>query len=85
MTIDVLLLAALSLMIIFLILQNRRRRKEVEIMQNSLEVGATVTLHAGIVGKVVAINNDQVDIQSGKSTFTVLRGAIGKVQAAGEK
>lgn len=83
---DFLLLAALALMIIFLVMQNKRRRKEVELMQSSIEVGADVTLHAGIKGKVTAINGDELEIESGKSTkLRVLKGAVGKVNAAGEK
>lgn len=82
---QVILLAALGLMIFILFSQNRRRRKEVERVQSSIAVGAQVVLHAGIVGKVIAINGDEVEIESGKSRFTVLRGAVGKVQAAGEK
>ena len=85
MTLDILLFGALTLMIIFLIMQNRRRRKEMEVMQSSLSIGSAVTMHAGIVGKVVAINGDEVEIESGKSRFVILRGAIGKVQPAGEK
>jgi len=49
-------LAVLALMIIFLIMQNRRRKKDVEAMQNTLEVGAQVILHAGIKGKVLAVS-----------------------------
>ena len=83
---DVLLLAALTLMIVFLIMQNRRRRKEVDLMQNSLTVGSEVVLHAGIKGKILSIDGDSFEIESGKGTkLLVLRGAIGKVTAAGEK
>lgn len=82
---DFLLLAVLGLMILFLIMQNRRRRREAELLQSSIAVGSEVVLHAGIVGKVVAVSENHIDIESGKSRFTVLRGAVGKVNAAGEK
>lgn len=86
MSFDVLLLAALTLMIVFLIMQNRRRRKEVELMQNSLAVGSEVILHAGIKGRVLSITDDSVEIESGKGTkLIVMRGAVGKVVASGEK
>jgi preprotein translocase subunit YajC len=54
-------------------------------MQGSLAVGAEVILHAGIKGKVTAINNDEVEIDSAGSKLVVLRGAVGKVLPAGEK
>ena len=82
---DFLLLAVLALMIIFLVMQNRRRRKEVEAMQASLEVGVKVTLHAGIVGKVIAVDGEEIEIESVKGTkLRVLRGAVGKISPAGE-
>lgn len=86
MSFDVLLLAALTLMIVFLIMQNRRRKKEVELMQSSLAVGSEVILHAGIKGRVLSISDDSVEIESGKGTkLVVMRGAVGKVIASGEK
>jgi preprotein translocase subunit YajC len=85
LTLDVLLFGALALLLILLILQNRRRRKEIEAMQGSLAVGAEVILHAGIKGKVLAINNDEVEIESAGSKLVVLRGAVGKVLPSGEK
>ena len=86
MSFDVLLLAALTLMIVFLIMQSRRRKKEVELMQSSLAVGSEVILHAGIKGRVLSISDDSVEIESGKGTkLVVMRGAVGKVIASGEK
>lgn len=85
MTFDVLLFAVLILLIVLLIMQNRRRRKEIELMQGSLAVGAEVILHAGIKGKVVSLSDDEVEIESAGSKLRVLRGAVGKVVAAGEK
>ena len=83
---DALLLAVLALMIIFLIMQNRRRKKDVEAMQNSLEVGSQVILHAGVKGRVLSISEDELEIESGKGTkLRVLRGAVGKVLPAEEK
>jgi len=83
---DALLLAVLALMIIFLVMQNRRRKKDVEAMQNTLEVGVQVILHSGIKGKVLAVSEDELEIESGKGTkLRVLRGAVGKVLPAEEK
>lgn len=66
-------------------MQNRRRRKEIELMQGSLAVGAEVILHAGIKGKVVSLTDEEVEIESAGSKLRVLRGAVGKVVSTGEK
>jgi len=83
---DALLLAVLALMIVFLVTQNRRRKKEVEAIQASLEVGSLVILHAGIKGKVLSVSDEELEIEPSKGTkLTVLRGAVGKVLPAEEK
>ena len=83
---DALLLAVLALMIVFLVTQNRRRKKEVEEMQSSLEVGSQVVLHAGIMGRVLSVSEEELEIESVKGTkLRVLRGAVGKVIPAEEK
>lgn len=83
---DALLLAVLALMIVFLVTQNRRRKKEVEALQSSLEVGSQVVLHAGIMGKVLSVSEEELEIESVKGTkLRVLRGAVGKVIPAEEK
>ena len=83
---DALLLAVLALMIVFLVTQNRRRKKEVEAMQSSLEVGSQVVLHAGIMGRVLSVSEEELEIESVKGTkLRVLRGAVGKVVPAEEK
>lgn len=85
MSIDLLLFAVLALLIVLLIMQNRRRRKEMENMQASLAVGSEVILHAGIKGRVVAISDEEVEIESAGSKLKVVRGAVGKVLASEEK
>jgi preprotein translocase YajC subunit len=85
LTFDFLLFGVLILLIVLLIMQNRRRRKEVELMQGSLAVGAEVILHAGIKGKIVSLTDDEIEIDSAGSKLRVLRGAVGKVIATGEK
>lgn len=85
MNIDLLLFVALALLIVLLIMQNRRRRKEMEKMQSTLSVGSEVILHAGIKGTVLSLGEEEVEIESAGSKLRVVRGAIGKVMAAGEK
>jgi preprotein translocase subunit YajC len=85
LSIDLLLFAALALLVVLLIMQNRRRRKQVENMQASLSVGSEIILHAGIKGRVVAISDEEVEIESAGSKLKVVRGAVGKVLASEEK
>lgn len=55
---DLLLLGVLAVMIILLISQNRKRRREAEALVNSLEVGTEVLLHSGIKGRITSISDD---------------------------
>ncbi len=55
---DLLLLGVLAVMIILLISQNRKRRREAEALVNSLEVGTEVLLHSGIKGRITRISDD---------------------------
>ena len=55
---DFLLLGVLAVMILLLISQNRKRRREADALVNSLEVGAEVLLHSGIKGKITKISED---------------------------
>jgi preprotein translocase subunit YajC len=55
---DYLLLGVLAVLILLLISQNRKRKREAELLVNSLDVGAEVLLHSGIKGKVTKILDD---------------------------
>ena len=57
-----------------------RRQKELRRMQSSLDVGDEVMLTSGIYGRLVALENDaiQVEIADGV-TVKAARGAIGSV------
>lgn len=45
-------------MIILLITQNRKRKRDAEKLVSSIEVGSAVLLHSGIKGKVTAVHDD---------------------------
>ena len=55
---DFLLLGVLAVMILLLIAQNRKRKREAENLVKSIEVGSLVLLHSGIKGKVTAMHDD---------------------------
>jgi preprotein translocase subunit YajC len=83
---DFLLLGVLAVMIILLITQNRKRRREAEALVNSLEVGAEVLLHSGIKGKIVKISDESdMEIETTPGIkLTVVKQAVRNVVTAKE-
>lgn len=83
---DFLLLGVLAVMIIVLITQNRKRRREAEALVNSLEVGAEVLLHSGIKGKIVKISDESdMEIETTPGIkLTVVKQAVRNVVTAKE-
>ena len=84
---DFLLLGVLAVMIILLISQNRKRRREAEALVNSLEVGAEVLLHSGIKGKITKISDDtDMEIETTPGVkLTVVKQAVSNTVTAEEK
>ncbi|MFM2020289.1 MAG: preprotein translocase subunit YajC [Actinomycetota bacterium] len=82
---DYLLLGVLALMILLLVSQNRRRRKEAEKLMESLAVGASVLLHSGIKGTVTAIEDNDVVVETTpKVKLRVVKQAVRSVEPAVE-
>lgn len=82
---DYILLGVLALMILLLINQNRRRKKDAENLLSSLEVGAKVLLHSGIKGTVTAIDDVDVEVESTPGVkLRVLKQAVRSVEPAQE-
>ena len=84
---DFLLLGVLAVMIILLISQNRKRRREAEALVNSLEVGAEILLHSGIKGKITKISDDSdMEIETTPGVkLTVVKQAVRNTVTAEEK
>ena len=77
------LLAALALMIFFMVMSNKKRKKQADALQTSIAVGATVMLTSGIYGKVIAIDSDKITIESTPGTkLAVNKLAVRSVEAA---
>ena len=83
---DFLLLGVLAVMIIVLIAQNRKRRREAEALVKSLEVGAEVLLHSGIKGRIVKISDESdMEIETTPGIkLTVVKQAVRNVVTAKE-
>jgi preprotein translocase subunit YajC len=80
---DYILLGVLAVMILLLVTQNRKRKKDTENLLSSLAVGASVILHSGIKGNVTEINGDDLIIESTpKTKLVVVRGAVRAIEPA---
>jgi preprotein translocase subunit YajC len=80
---DYILLGVLAVMILLLVQQNRKRKKDSENLLSSLAVGANVILHSGIKGTVTDINGDDLIIESTpKTKLVVVRGAVRAIAPA---
>jgi preprotein translocase subunit YajC len=80
---DYILLGVLAVMILLLVSQNRKRKKDSENLLSSLAVGAKVILHSGIKGTVTEINGDDLIIESNpKTKLVVVRGAVRAIAPA---
>jgi len=84
---DLLLLGVLAVMIVLLISQNRKRKREAENLVNSIEVGSSVLLHSGIKGKVTAMHDDtDLEIESTPGVkLRVVKQAVRGIETAKEK
>jgi preprotein translocase subunit YajC len=83
---DYLLLGVLAVMILLLISQNRKRKREAENLVNSIEVGANVLLHSGIKGKVTKLHDDtDLEIETTPGVkLRVVKQAVRGIEAAKE-
>ena len=80
---DYILLGVLAVMILLLVSQNRKRKKDAENLLSSLAVGANVILHSGIKGTVTEVNGDDLIIESTPNTkLVVVRGAVRAIAPA---
>jgi preprotein translocase subunit YajC len=84
---DLLLLGVLAVMILLLISQNRKRKREAENLIKSISVGSSVLLHSGIKGKVTAMHDDtDLEIESTPGVkLRVVKQAVRGIETAKEK
>ena len=82
---DYVLLGVLAAMILLLVSQNRRRRKDAEKLLSSITAGSKVMLHSGIKGSIVAIEGDDLVVETTPGVkLTVVKQAVRSVEAATE-
>jgi preprotein translocase subunit YajC len=81
---DVILLVIPVVLIVLLTVQNRRRRQALAATQNQLLLGAKVMTGAGMFGTVVAIEGNEVTLETGPGqTSRWLRQAVVRVITQG--
>jgi preprotein translocase subunit YajC len=61
---DLVLIGVLAVMVLLLINQNRKRKKDANALVEALVVGAKVILHSGIKGTVTQIEDSELEIES---------------------
>lgn len=77
---DAIFYVFIALMLVFLFLSSRKRKKSYQDLMASLEIGSEVMLTSGIFGKIADIDGDHLIIEiAPKTPIKVLRGAIAKV------
>ncbi|MFM6971782.1 MAG: preprotein translocase subunit YajC [Rhodoluna sp.] len=80
---DLFLVVALAVLIAFMFMNSRKRKKQVQELQSSIKVGASVMLHSGIVGKVVSVDGDRMVLESTPGTkLTVVKAAVRSIDAS---
>lgn len=70
------------LMYLILILPQRKKEKKMKAMLDAIQVGAEITTHGGIVGRVINIKEDDLTIETGveKTKILIKRWAIRDVK-----
>ncbi|NBU23293.1 MAG: preprotein translocase subunit YajC [Actinobacteria bacterium] len=82
---DYILLGVLAAMILLLVSQNRKRRKEAEKLLASIVEGSKVMLHSGIKGTITAIDGDDLILETTPGVkLAVVKQAVRSVEAATE-
>src|SRR5690625_7087222 len=75
------MIALIGVLIIFMFRNSRKRRQQMQEMQDGLRPGAEIMLQSGIFGTVVDVDEEdgRVTIASGSSTLVVHRQAVAQI------
>ena len=80
------LVLIVALFYFMMIRPQKKKQKQEEEMRSSLAVGDVVVMTSGIVGKVIAIKDDEVTIENGlsRTQLTFMKAAISSVKVKNE-
>lgn len=80
---EVVLFALLAVMILFMFMNNKKRKKQVDDLQAAIAVGTWVMLTSGIYGQVKTVEGDRITIESTPgSTLSVNKLAVRQLESA---
>lgn len=80
---NIILFGALGVMIVFMFMNNKKRKKQADDLQASIVVGSYVMLTSGIYGNVAAFEGDKVILETAPGTKLVVNKlAIRQVEAS---
>lgn len=69
-------------MIFFMVMSNKKRKKQAEELQSSIAVGSSVMLTSGVYGTVISADSDRIVIESTPGTkLSVNKLAVRSVEA----
>jgi preprotein translocase subunit YajC len=82
---DYILLGVLAAMILLLVSQNRKRKKEAMKLLDSIQVGSKVLLISGLKGTVTLIEDDEIEIETTPGVkLRAVRQAVRSIETATE-
>lgn len=78
--------AAIGFLIVMMVMNSRKRKKQQSELNTALKAGAWVMLSNGIVGEIVELTDDRVTIESTPGTkLLVVKAAVARIVDAPEK
>jgi preprotein translocase subunit YajC len=82
---EVVLFALLAVMIVFMFMNNKKRKKQADELQAGIAVGTWVMLTSGIYGKVTTIDSDRITIETTPgSSISVNKLAVRQIEPTPE-
>jgi preprotein translocase subunit YajC len=85
MSSEVVLFALLAVMIVFMFMNNKKRKKQADELQASIAIGTWVMLTSGIYGKVTSVETDRITIETTPgSSLSVNKLAVRQIEQAPE-
>ena len=82
----IMMVAMFAIMYFIMIRPQKKRQKEEEAMRNAVDVGDEITTIGGIIGKIVAIREETVLLETGrdKVRIRILKNAVRNVDVKAE-
>ena len=77
---ELFLFACLAVFFVFMVMSSRKRKAQISKLESSVKVGAKAVMLGGITGKIVAVKDDSVIVETTPGTkIEFLKGAVRSV------